>query len=691
MKNIKKIFRIIAFSSFALALFSVHDFTLSWFVKNVDVDNGASAQSAGAYFAGGDGTKETPYLLTNQRHFYNLAWLQYLGYFNQDEDNDGKIDKQYYFRLSNGIDCKSLVIPPIGTTKYPFLGSFDGGNYTISNFKISDTYSELVSHPSAIDEDGNEYHSSASATINYCSITGTFGVIGSYDSYPADSFYETSIPSLSNLYLDDVTISTKTSQVLVGAIAGYVNATIDNCGVHYVTFKIAENTSKLSSFSNVSGFALIGSYNKEKYSWDGDTESGDTGYGTSTDIRNLYYYMGGTDTNDKSVDVSGKEALPFRVDDNDSEDKSPTQDTASVQYSSDKSGDVSLATNKQAAKNNIGYYSGNGVKVYRKSRFTSLQFMTPAFNVFSTPSQNVIDYLTKEYTALDGTKSYNLQYMAKLTSSSSGLLSNKYNDNNSLYLVENANVNDFSCTTYKDSVNHKLLMIPRRCIWVAPKEAGTFKLVLANIDNKNEESTEHKDDTSTLCSIGIYKLIRSTPKDYSSYFTSATLFYVLNGVEYTGEPITIPNSLDDSNQSLLKLYYYSFDVSQKQVDEGVEFALTTSAGSPHILYMDIGNNGTDSDTRTSITNFDFVTKENDTLTKIKTYDSASDTYVENSSYTKSNVTFKIGETTKETLLAFRRLVESSGGVLYYQSYEILSSSSTGTKTSTKDEKCEKVS
>ncbi len=650
MKNIKKIFRLIAFSSFALALFSVHDTTLSWFVKNVDVDNGASGQTAGAYFAGGDGTKETPYLLTNQRHFYNLAWLQYLGYFNQDENNDGKIDKQYYFKLSNDIDCKNLVIPPIGTTKYPFLGSFDGGNYTISNFKISDTYSELVSHPSAIDVEGNEYHSTNSTTINYCSIVGTFGVIGSYNSSPADTFYETSIPSLSNLYLDDVTISTKTNQVLVGAIAGYVNATIDNCGVHYVTFKIAGNTSNLSSFSNVSDFTLIGSYNKEKYSWDGDTESGDTGYGTSTDIKALHESL--IDNNLKDGDtgnVPKKYAIPFRCENEKLIQGTGSQVsiTAYANYGT-KTYTVNpsnYSTYKASTKgNNIGYYSGE-IKTYEKTISYKKENFDTDTNA-TTPPDDVIEYLQKNNTHLlrlnTGASSDDVRYLL--------------NSEDKITYIENAQVGNKTCN----------LLIPANGIWVAPKKSGKFRFVYVN-------RKYVKDSTSHENSIGILfmRLKRVIPGDYSSAFdanaSAGNGFYSYAEYGYF--------ECEANTDYEYFITYYKEDTSSQ-------------ADAPYIAYMDIGDNGTDSDTRTSLTNFDFVTKENDALTKIKKYDSSSGTYVENKSYSKSNVTFKIGNTEKETLLAFRRLVESSGGVLYYQSSEILSSSSTGTKSSAKDEKCE---
>ncbi len=651
MKNIKKIFRLIAFSSFALALFSVHDTTLSWFVKNVDVDNGASGQTAGAYFAGGDGTKGTPYLLTNQRHFYNLAWLQYLGYFNQDENNDGKIDKQYYFKLSNDIDCKNLVIPPIGTTKYPFLGSFDGGNYTISNFKISDTYSELVSHPSAIDVEGNEYHSTNSTTINYCSIVGTFGVIGSYNSSPADTFYETSIPSLSNLYLDDVTISTKTNQVLVGAIAGYVNATIDNCGVHYVTFKIAGNTSNLSSFSNVSDFTLIGSYNKEKYSWDGDTESGDTGYGTSTDIKALHESLIDNElAGGDGGKIPKRYALPFRFENTTLTGGGNTSESVATYVN--MSGTVTkknlypAQTYKASTKgNNIGYYSGE-LRTYKMD----LDYNKDDFGLQSGSSYNVQNAYLK--TPPDDVLNYLKENGTHLIRFTSGHDYDdiRYYDSNFNY-IKNAQVGTWTGN----------LLIPSDGIWVAPKTDGKFRFVFYNADYPTNK-----------VGITFLELKRTKSSDYSGDYSSP--FYC--------------TSSGSGRDYDCKYGYFEYEAS-KDCEYFISFYNNNSSSdAPYIAYMDIGDNGTDSDTRTSLTNFDFVTKENDALTKIKKYDSSSGTYVENKSYSKSNVTFKIGNTEKETLLAFRRLVESSGGVLYYQSSEILSSSSTGTKSSAKDEKCE---
>ena len=49
----------------------------------------------GAYFGGGNGPNDTPYLIKTQRHLYNLAWLHELGEFKKTDTGPSTIDKQY--------------------------------------------------------------------------------------------------------------------------------------------------------------------------------------------------------------------------------------------------------------------------------------------------------------------------------------------------------------------------------------------------------------------------------------------------------------------------------------------------------------------------------------------------------------------------------------------------------------------
>ena len=667
MKRIRKLLGLGMFLSFSIAVCSINSSTLSWFNNKVDVDDGVFGQSAAAYFAGGDGSESNPYILTNQRHLYNLAWLQYLGYFNQDTDSDGTIDKQYYFKVNNDFDCNGLAIPPIGTTKYPFIGSFDGGNYTISNYTITDTYSKLVSHPGVIDEDNNEYHTSSSATINYCSIVGTFGVIGSYDSVPTAT-YDTSINKLENLYLDNVTISTKTSSVLVGCFAGYVNSTIDNCGVHYVKFDIAGNTSKLSSFNNVSDFALIGSYNKEKYKWDEDPDSGgDVGYGTSTDIRALYDEMTKLSLVEKDTGViSSGTALPFKCSDDESLSGGEGSKTINT-YGSSRNLTISYSKSISVADGatNIGYYSGPEIKTYKdyfaKSKASdaykidydkiTVASVTAGTSSITTIDENIKKYLTTDIDELTrkGDSALVLSGTCYLDTSVLGVKGG-YN------LIKDAKVGDYSGD----------LLIPIRSIWVAPVKPGKFQMVIVN---KNGQTAR----------LAVWKVQRMTPGDYSTGFVNAYYDNTLSGVE-------IPAYSDGAYIP----YYYGIEVTQEDIDNGYEFVITKyiAGANVYITYIDIGANGGDStDERSSLTNFDFVTKENNSLTKIKNYDSSTKTYIANDSYSKSNVTFKIGETTDNTTIAFRRLVDTSVGVLYYQSSSILTPSTSGTSNLASSEEC----
>ena len=132
-----------------LCAFGVLSGSLAWFNLRAKINdrNLLLGSSIGAYFGGGDGSAETPYIINTSTHLYNLAWLQYLGFFNEDKTHlengepvsggDGEIDKQYYFILQNDIEMNGMYIPPIGTETHPFLGNFNGNNHVISDFTSS--------------------------------------------------------------------------------------------------------------------------------------------------------------------------------------------------------------------------------------------------------------------------------------------------------------------------------------------------------------------------------------------------------------------------------------------------------------------------------------------------------------------------------------------------------------------------
>lgn len=150
-------------------------------------------QSTSAYFYDGKGTKENPYIITNRRHLYNLAWLQYIGHFNQSDESG--VITPVYFKVATtdqvsgettdkkyvtpaDIDCSGLVLPPIGTSQYPFVGVFDGNDSIIRNYTITDSSSDMTNIPNEIKNNPTYIEGDK---LKHCSIIGTFGVVGLLD------------------------------------------------------------------------------------------------------------------------------------------------------------------------------------------------------------------------------------------------------------------------------------------------------------------------------------------------------------------------------------------------------------------------------------------------------------------------------------------------------------------------------
>jgi len=99
-------------------------------------------KSRKSYFASGTGTSGDPLIISEVEHFFNLAYLQNLGYFNN-------ASAPYYFEVadSNGdpitIDFSSALeiyqtlLPPVGTTEKPFIGFFEGNDSIIKDVTIN--------------------------------------------------------------------------------------------------------------------------------------------------------------------------------------------------------------------------------------------------------------------------------------------------------------------------------------------------------------------------------------------------------------------------------------------------------------------------------------------------------------------------------------------------------------------------
>lgn len=229
-------------------------FSYAWFTNHNNVtNNDLQGSTAGAYFARGKGTQDNPYVINKPIHLYNLAWLQYIGAFDGEEP---------YFIIEANLDMKNWALPPIGTIDHPFTGHLDGydkqhshgqtSTAKISNLTISNDFAAYNGkHPAAVTKDNFQ-------TLN---ITGLFGVI-------EQPTKDATTPSLQNLYVDKLTVSSTTRQTLTGLVAGYVNGKIDGVGINDSKLDLASGTTtasyKSTTFQNISKYTSVG-YCTENY------------------------------------------------------------------------------------------------------------------------------------------------------------------------------------------------------------------------------------------------------------------------------------------------------------------------------------------------------------------------------------------------------------------------------------------
>lgn len=310
----KKLLAII--TSIAVAILTFTASSYAWFSTKTVINFPSSYGSTQtAYFAGGDGSKESPYLISSPVHLYNLAWLQYLGYFNLKSGfNNGRA--QNYFKLKNSINLQNVVIPPIGTSEYPFIGSFDGNGQILTNVTVSNVKTDFNQRPanSKFDESDNLEIS----TGGDVSIVGLFGVTGDYNSFISNNYTSVNVkdaltaPSepesdvlsndfyysamqIKNFYADNLTVISKTPKTLVGIIAGYVCSTVQNTGAYGCGFQLNGGATGLNETyqTTVSKYSIVGDYAEDIVGWSEkpvDTSSGEgdgATWGGSIDMLSL--------------------------------------------------------------------------------------------------------------------------------------------------------------------------------------------------------------------------------------------------------------------------------------------------------------------------------------------------------------------------------------------------------------------
>lgn len=217
-----------------------------------------------SYFESGDGSQAQPFVIAKPEQFYNLAWLQYLGRFNEAGENE--TIPTTYFYLSADIDMTGYVLPPVGTEKYPFVGNFDGNGRTVTGLTIAE--------PTDLPIEG-EYEKPQ--------IVGAFGVVGTMNGDAGNITidgrnytYSGAANEVKNVTFKGLTVETQTPNALIGLAAGYVNGTLTNVGIQLDNTLMSKlhiklNTSPLNAISaNLSDHSLVG------YTKDVETDTSNT-------------------------------------------------------------------------------------------------------------------------------------------------------------------------------------------------------------------------------------------------------------------------------------------------------------------------------------------------------------------------------------------------------------------------------
>lgn len=638
--------------------------------------SGITGEATGSYFEDGDGSESDPYLIVSAKQLYYFAWLQDMGYFNETDSTSGEIPATY-FKLGKDIDASGYVLPPCGIEKYPFLGNFDGNNCTVSNLTIANCIEDsyIKTYPSMLDTD-NARLKKAEFNSSQGAIVGFFGIIGQYNSIPTAT-YSSSTNEVKNLYLDELTIKTNKSNLLVGIFAGYANGVIDNCGVHYAEMDINGAASKIDGkFNFVSEYTLIGSYNKDKYDWDSDAGSGGSSggdYGTSMDIPELYTKLNVVlNSSANPISIPSNYAIPLKFDSS-AELKTKSGSTTVGAFSANYATTLPVAS----GATNIGYYCGDGINVYNDT----LTLTESQIDSISTATNSEVSFSSLSETAQTKIKDF-----LKKTTSSGGLYANSAIVLTATQFSSAATrAQSWPTTNYLvvDKQYAKVqnwtgdLLIPNEGIWVAPATIGRFEFVAVASDAS----------FFAPASVAVVRFKRSSPKDYSSAFETPTylLDTDLRKTNLTGGMYRVNN----------QLAYYGLNVTQDDIDAGYEYLITMAnnltSATASIIYLDIGSeagSGSGSTTtRTFNAPFDFVTKENGVLTKIKNADGSE---IEGNTYTKSNVFFEIGDAEASRTMYWRRTtIDNETIILYYpsSSSSVLTPAGTGSSGEASDEKC----
>ncbi|MCR5459822.1 MAG: hypothetical protein K6F51_08005 [Acetatifactor sp.] len=253
------------------ALFVVFFFvgtTSAWYFTAAKLDMGSvtgGVSYLANYFESGNGSAQEPYEIAKPEQLYNLAWLQYLGAFNQTSDPDFTPFHFYISdKYSGTLDMTGYVLPPIGTSTYPFIGYLDGQGNTVANLTVANVTTQDASEAARIFDLPQNVKYLEGTNVSGVEIIGFMGVVGPLT---GSGTYASATNALKDLTIQNITVNTETDVALIGLAAGYVNGPVSNVAVVGGTVKIKSGTTAVDASNyteNLSDYGIVG-YATEDY------------------------------------------------------------------------------------------------------------------------------------------------------------------------------------------------------------------------------------------------------------------------------------------------------------------------------------------------------------------------------------------------------------------------------------------
>lgn len=276
--------------------------------------------------------------------------------------------------------------PPIGTNDHPFIGHLDGCDNDektghakdqdrtaiVSNLTVSNNFNDFTRHPSKVTSLGN---------ANAVGFFGTFGKEG-------ESYADGAEPTAKNLYLDNLTVKTNSSNTLVGMAAGYVNGTLDGIGIADSKINVGSSSSSYGGYtSNLSDYTTVG-YAEEKYrvnayekkistkasdlEFSQESEGGggsSAGNGGSIDMNTMYTNLLTIYNNSTDVKTATAETITYDINGNIVDDDITSTSTYSNIKVSEQTYDYENESLTSASYSFRGTFN-NGIYIYGKESGT---------------------------------------------------------------------------------------------------------------------------------------------------------------------------------------------------------------------------------------------------------------------------------------------------------------------------------